>query len=723
MFKAIRGRGNFQGRTVGAAKTIAEAPITDGSAALEIENWKVDELGVLDSTFRLMPFIPDKWSEGPEDPGHIPAPFEEGVKAIIFLRRFSEVPELLFLTPPVSGDGSVWRFTPWTRDGADHGLSEQFNYTYPGSSSESVLMQSKLRYPPQYEVVGNRAYFTFCDGGNAWIWDGARCRPFGFLQTPSAPDVEGPARASATSPNNAGFSVRGRIGFTDGSFTDANGVEVGGIDDGSWNYAVVWENVDGAYSATSPMSGSVTVNIQLADPSATPATNIEELLRRFRLRGIPVGPVGTSARVLLRTHNLQRLPDGVDGSLYFLMRIPNNISQEWIDDKPDGELGAYWEDRMATPSGFYFLKFFSGSMFVMRTDGQPSRVWWSEQANLNGPTPESFMLGHFRDVFPATGPITAAIVTRMTNVQEPPTMLIFKENATHFVTGQYPDWTFGTVHERAGCAGPGCVQIAGEGSTIWYGSRTFWRMDPDGRVSDIGAPIRRKLARVNVVRAEYGVSWVDQKLGEVVFALPYNDSDNNNYQFVWDWRLNGWRTRKDLTNIEAALPIPSTEMVLISGEYDGKRNVWVYGRGYPNYEVSYPTALYRTGWCSFDRVGPGMHNIYNAHDLIFTMVERGDGEAVVKTYQDWSLDDTINTESALLVHPEDDAVPFYDDAEWDDAPYRSYRFYNQRVPVDVASASVIASEISVEGPAALVSIDMYGPQVAMAGGRTPMQSE
>ena len=49
---------NYRGRTVGAAKTIAEAPVSDGTTALEIENWKLNELGVLDSTFRLMPFIP-----------------------------------------------------------------------------------------------------------------------------------------------------------------------------------------------------------------------------------------------------------------------------------------------------------------------------------------------------------------------------------------------------------------------------------------------------------------------------------------------------------------------------------------------------------------------------------------------------------------------------------------------------------------------------------------
>jgi hypothetical protein len=714
---------NYRGRTVGAAKTIAEAPISDGSTALEIENWKLNELGVLDSTFRLMPFIPNQWR------GSLPPqPFREGVRAAAFLRRFGEVPELLFLTPPFSANqssyGSVWRYTPWLRDVASvhTGLSEQYDYITPDNVAEPVRMQRKLRYPPQTETVGNRVYFTFCDGGGTWVWDGDRCRCFGFLMPPSAPDIEGPSLLNENSPNAAGFSVTGRIGTTDHSFTDGDNITVGGLDEGAWRYAVVWENTDGAYSATSPLSGVVSLRLQMAD-SATEAGRLENLRRRFRIRSMPRGPSGTVARILLRTRNLSRLPTNDQGDVRYLYRIPNNHSNEWIDDLPDGELGPLFEPRMTTPQGIYFLKFFSGSMFVLRNDGNPSRVWWSEQGNLNGPTPESFIEGHYRDVFPSTGPITAAVVTRLSSVQEPPSMIIFKEGAAHFVAGEYPEWMFGTLHERAGCAGPGCVQVAGDGSVVWYGAGTFWRMDQEGKVVDVGGPIRRKLKKVNATRAEYGVSWTDRKAGESVFALPFEDSAGNNYQFVWDWRLNGWRTRRDLTDITAALALPGSDYILVAGTYDGVVNLWVYGNGTPNYAVSYPTALYRTGWATFEKPGPGMHGAFNAHDLILTMVERGSGMADIRTYQDWSLDDVINTESAPSAHPENDRIPFYGVAVWDVDVYRDQRYFHQRLPIDVPSASVVASEIKITGPLALISVDMYGPQVAMAGGRTPQQKE
>ena len=118
-----------------------------------------------------------------------------------------------------------------------------------------------------------------------------------------------------------------------------------------------------------------------------------------------------------------------------------------------------------------------------------------------------------------------------------------------------------------------------------------------------------------------------------------------------------------------------------------------------------------------------MHGAFNAHDLIFTMVERGTGEATVRTYQDWSLDDTINTETIAKVHPENDDIAAYGVAVWDLDVYRDRRYFHQRAAVDVPSASVVSSEVEVTGPMALISVDMYGPQVAMAGGRTPQMKE
>ena len=49
-------------RNPGGAKVISELPITDGSTALEIHGYTLDETGLLDSTFRLMRLVPIQWS-------------------------------------------------------------------------------------------------------------------------------------------------------------------------------------------------------------------------------------------------------------------------------------------------------------------------------------------------------------------------------------------------------------------------------------------------------------------------------------------------------------------------------------------------------------------------------------------------------------------------------------------------------------------------------------
>ena len=63
----------------GAAKVVAELPFSDGSTALEIKGFWMREDGILDSTLRIMPFIPDEWRGT-----SAPEPFVRGVRGMIF---------------------------------------------------------------------------------------------------------------------------------------------------------------------------------------------------------------------------------------------------------------------------------------------------------------------------------------------------------------------------------------------------------------------------------------------------------------------------------------------------------------------------------------------------------------------------------------------------------------------------------------------------------------
>tara|TARA_R110002051_G_scaffold317685_1_gene399102 strand:+ start:86 stop:1834 length:1749 start_codon:yes stop_codon:yes gene_type:complete len=571
--------------------------------------------------------------------------------------------------------------------------------------------------------VGNRIYFTFCDGGGAWVWDGARLRKFGFTEVPSSIDVYGPSRHTDWEPgeplaNQGGFSPKGRIGTVNSNMSDGAGDGVGGIEEGRWRYAVAFENTDGAYSATGHPGGMAEIHGEISNLGDD--SPVERLLRKFWVKEIPIGPDGTTARILVRTRNLLTLSQFDSGLFFYLHRIPNNKSVEWIDDIPDGELTFEWKDREPVPIGFYFMNFHSGSMFIMRTDSSPSRVWWSEQTGVHGPIPESFLRGHWREVFPETGPITGSVSVNLKDFDT--SLLIFKENAVHTVSGTYPDWNFGTLRHGSGCSGPNLVQTVPDGSVIWYGSRTFWKLTHDGTVTDIGGGLRSRLNKINYRKAQMGVSWVDRRHGEVSFVLPSDDSTRPDLHFVYDYRIGGWRLRDHMT-VDAVAGIGNGDAVFISGTFDGTRTVWAANRGYPSYSVTNPTSSFISGWVSYEDFGPNIHSSYRATELICTLEERSKGSATVLTKSDWDVDSVINLESLSLMHPENDDIPVYGNdtgaAVYDSSSYRTQRIYAHRVAIDIPSSSVFRIELSATEPIAIMGIDMYGMPISLPGGRTP----
>lgn len=715
----------YKGVSVGLARVMGETPFSDGTTANLIQNWTVDENGMMSSRYRLMPLIPNEWNSSAQ-----PDPFvtqtkigtdqTSGILAMGYSMFQGNRPEILFLTT----DG-VFRYTPWNRLGTPtyRGLTEQYYYSQ-AISTNSVTPTNRQSFPAQIEVFGNRMYFTFGDGGAAWVWDGYRLRPFGYTSPPSPPDAEGPESAGPGDVNNGGFSVRGRVGSTDPNRTASDGsdvITVGGILDCEYRYAVVYENTDGAYSATSASGGSVRIEQEAADPDNG---GTRKQLRRFRIKDIPQGPVETVARILVRTYNMLNLPDFSTGEFRFLHRIPNNSATEYIDDIPDGELGAAWRPRMSVPIGFYFLRAFSGSLWMIRTNDYPARVWWSEQTSLFGPIAESILDGHYLDVFPGTGEITATISAFLEYTSDP-VLLVFKKQAVHYIGGKYPEWQVGTIHKRAGCAGPNLVQVAPDNTVIWYGANTFWGMSTTGQIVDIGASIRKRLQTINHVRVKFGQSWIDREHNEVVFILPNEDSTVPNLQFVWDYANKGWRIKDGIT-VDACVSVPELNTVLLAGVLDrGKLGVdqgcFVLNRGYPGYQIPARKSIYRSGWNNFGGGGPNLHSSYRTNQAIITAQEASSGQSFVSVFQDWNFDERVGSENTILSYnPESSSTtPFFGSAVYGTDVYRSERVYGDKLAVDLPSQSVQSISITTTDAVQLYNVDLFGPVVSKPGGRTP----
>ena len=735
---------DYDSQSIGVAKVIDESPYSpNGETALEILNFSKNEEGILESFFRIMPLVHPSVLTG-EAVADVPDAFSQtqGCRAIAYADMEGGVPEILFLT----GEG-VFRYAPWDSGaGANRGLEEQLFYRKNNTTS-SVTPPLRTYFPPQWEALGNRIYFTFCDGGLAWVWDRTRLRPFGYIQRPSAPDAQGPTPDESDVGNAGGFSVKGRIGTTENNWmTQDHGAGpggedyhvVGGMDDGEWHYYELFEGTDGHYSATSVRGGVVNVNADIGEEGLIPA----DLLRRFRVLDASRGPESTAARILLRTANLRRLPPGDDGSPRFLHRLSGDVADEWIDDIPDGELGAAWQNREVTPGGFYLLKGFSGSLFMGRTDAYPSRVWWSEQTNLNGPTPESIMEGHWRDIFPNTGGITGFHEAQLGNDPSSPILLVFKPRAVHFIAGQYPNWQIGTVHRSAGLAGPNLIQALPDGTTLWYGNRTFWLLDLNGQIRDVGKTIRKRLRRVNYTTARMGSSFVNRRKQEAVFSLPMDSSTKPDYQFIWDYEMGGFRAGNQM-EIHAALELPENDMVLVSGTYDDEDNVFIWDRGSYDFDTAngnkyngLNAAEYWSGWVPM-KTGPESHGAWNLHQLIVVGLESSEDSIRLRTYGNWNRTVETGDESVSLTaaDPEDDAIPFWDSsvaATAADEPatlgediYRLRRPYSVNAPIDIPSAEVSSVRLTVDAGEwfSLIGMSIYGPQVAPPGGRTSKVAE
>tara|TARA_R110000868_G_scaffold3086_5_gene20613 strand:- start:2983 stop:5136 length:2154 start_codon:yes stop_codon:yes gene_type:complete len=703
-----------------AAQIISEVPISDGTTAQRIHGFRSRDGNLLESRFRLMPMIPNGWrGVGP------PEAFIAMPVALAPMGT-DGAPEMLIVS-----DSGLFLLAAWDRaaGGINTGLEELF--TWDGTTPTSVVVPGALPAPPVVVVVGSRAYVSFGTAHRAIVvdLDERRVRAFGFERAPAAPQTRGPTK-TATTAYGGGFSVRGLIGTTDGSWVDATGATVGGIDDGTWRYGVVFENRDGAYSATSSLSAPCMVARVTADPSAN--VQMEDLPRRFALRGIANGPAETVARVLIRTPNERRIPPGISGRPQFLTRLANRRATEWIDDQPDSELGAEWIDRMSAPR-WSVGTFHSGSMWV----SNGARVYWSEQTSLLGPTPESFINGAFLEVHPQSGPITAMYEARVGQggASARPTLLVLKETVACFIAGEYPNFQSGILHASAGCAGAQLLQASNDGGVVWYGNGTFWQLRGDGTVEDIGGPIRKLLAQVNLNRARWGRSWVDMEAREVVFCLPVDDDRWPTMQFILDVADGGWRTRQDV-EVHAACVLAGERLVLLSGKYDNEPNVFVYGRSIPYYDYTQPTVEYITGWQS-PVEGIGMHLPHGTRKVFIVSEERGYAAAADLTltaYQDWNLDDgTTDAQAFGGAHPDGDTavmplhfwsglagLPTDQEAVWGESYWRAARGVDQVTATDTASASVSCMGISDEsGNLALLLIDVtVQVQASEPGGRT-----
>ena len=101
------------------------------------------------------------------------------------------------------------------------------------------------------------------------------------------------------------------------------------------------------------------------------------------------------------------------------------------------------------------------------------------------------------------------------------------------------------------------------------------------------------------------------------------------------------------------------------------------------------------------------------------MKETYSGTATVSSYQDWDGDNPVESGTVSTAHPENSDIPYYEVALYGTGVYREHRAYSDRIALSVSSASVFQVKIESSDPLSVMSLDVYGPMVALPGGRTP----
>ena len=145
----MSGYKDYKGQSVGLARIMAGTPYSDGDTALMIKNFFLDQRGYLDSSFRLMDFIPEIWNGNqPPEPFQSTSVLKKnrsGVYAMGLLVREGSYKDIIFLTK-----NGVMRYFPWNRPvqaintssnlpTGKYGLSEQMYY-----DSSNTLKSIKL---------------------------------------------------------------------------------------------------------------------------------------------------------------------------------------------------------------------------------------------------------------------------------------------------------------------------------------------------------------------------------------------------------------------------------------------------------------------------------------------------------------------------------------------------------------------------------------------------
>jgi hypothetical protein len=562
---------------------------------------------------------------------------------------------------------------------------------------------ASYKYPDQFCEVGGRIVWT--NGvDNPLVYDGyitqttSALVPLGYDRVPNGPTVLGPTagndNALQRATNNSGYAHPGDIGTISSDIsaiqngnTEPNDNAIGQMLEGSWNYAVQYEDVFGNLSKISPQTNvrvrqeQTRTKYQTFDPTAVPpitwkdlaanAVTYDDLQRQFWVDNISVGPTGTVARRLLRT------TDTLHGSnsLRLLARIPDNETTCFPDETADGLLGAVAQDYLTVPT-FKIMCPYNGGLAVANTTANPGIVHFSDPGYPGSFRPDRY-------IFPDPNGAEVTGISTFNGV-----LLAFTVHNVYAISESSPGSYVSTpITNGIGCVAPSSICSTSWGEMVWLGRDGFYAYDGKA-VTYISEPIERFLRGLEMGKTSRSVAVYNPVKREYVCAITAPGSNAPNAIFCYDGT--GWREQQhNRVYHHMCVTRDYRQYVLAASQVGGESNTLVV----LDHEVrDDPTTItqfkYTSRWLKVD--GSGLTR-FNAAVLYVGFLESSSAQVTVNCYRNGRWDEVI-ANGALTLDADDRTVDLSNLVIGTDKALSS-RLYWRRFDMHLRSVDSFAFEL------------------------------
>lgn len=341
--------------------------------------------------------------------------------------------------------------------------------------------------------------------------------PLGFTHAPSPPivwQIETDPTATGTAGDKAS------IWFTHNNLKDKGlGIPESGKEN-QYKYKVTFVNNAGAESPISSASSTVSWT--------TPTAKYRYAI----VMELPTGEVGTVARRVYRTKNFSADSSFDADTYYFVAEIANNSETFYIDDNPDGALGAISptdQDSVTMPSlHCRYMGIYKDCLFIDGGRDNDTTVYFSNPTKFDQFQALSFLnLGNRQG-----GGLTGLF--GYFNF-----CLAFRENSIDVIRGDFPNFIATPLVQHIGTRATNTICAVPEIGVVFLGRDGLYAVSGNPEygstpsVTKITPHLDDTFARMNVDSMHLACAVYSPKRREYQVFFPVDGETRNNLGLVW----------------------------------------------------------------------------------------------------------------------------------------------------------------------------------------------